>query len=68
VDEHAIDLRREQEATRARPHHPYSAAARFFFRSMDLLTGSDATLAKARLVEVLAPIPYRAWETASNRA
>ena len=30
---------------------------------MDMLAGKKTTLAKAKLVENLAPIPYRAWET-----
>ena len=36
--------------------------ARGFFVNMDLLTGKKTTLAKAKLVEKLAPVPYRAWE------
>jgi hypothetical protein len=57
-----IDLGREHQATLARPRYRYSAAARFFFRTMDVLAGDEATLAKAKLVETLASIPYRAWE------
>jgi len=57
-----VDLRREQEATAARPRYPYSATARFFFGAMDRLAGPETTLAKARMVEALASIPYRAWE------
>ena len=57
-----IDLKKEQQASRARPRYPYSAAARAFFASMDLLTGKKTTLAKAKLVEILATVPYRAWE------
>jgi len=57
-----IDLRREQQATVARPRYPYSAAARGFFGAMDRLAGPETTLAKARMVEALASIPYRAWE------
>ena len=57
-----IDLKNEQQASRVRPRYPYSAAARVFFVSMDLLTGKKTTLAKAKLVEKLAPVPYRAWE------
>jgi len=60
--ETGVDLKKEQQASKARPRYDYSAAARFFFRSMDLLTGAPTTLAKARLVEILAPIPYRSWE------
>lgn len=57
-----IDLRREQSATLARPRHPYSPVARFFFWSMDLFTGPGVTLAKAKLLEMLACVPYRSWE------
>jgi hypothetical protein len=57
-----IDLKKEQQASRARPRYPYSAVARVFFVSMDMLTGKKTTLAKAKLVEKLAPVPYRAWE------
>ena len=57
-----IDLKREQQASMARPRYRYSWVARFFFVSMDLVTGRKATLAKARLLEILAGVPYRAWE------
>jgi len=56
------DLRKEQQATLARPHTNYSLPAKLFFLSMDLLTGKKTTLAKATLIEMLASIPYRAWE------
>jgi ubiquinol oxidase len=62
VEQLKIDLKKEQQAARARPRYPYSAVARVFFVSMDMLTGKKTTLAKAKLVEALAPIPYRAWE------
>jgi ubiquinol oxidase len=62
VDQVEIDLNKEQQASRARPRYPYSAVARVFFRSMDMLTGKQTTLAKAKLVEILATVPYRAWE------
>lgn len=57
-----IDLIKEQQASLARPHYKYSAIARFFFFSMDMLVGKKTTLAKAKLLEILACIPYRAWE------
>jgi hypothetical protein len=60
--EHLIDLAKEQRASRARPHYRYSVAARLFFGAMDVLAGPENTLAKVRLLEALAPIPYRAWE------
>ena len=62
MEREGIDLRREQQATQARPRYPYSATARVFFGAMDRLAGPETTLAKARMVEALASIPYRAWE------
>jgi hypothetical protein len=56
------DLRKEQQASLARPRCRYSLAAKLFFLSMDLLAGKKTTLAKAKLIEMLASIPYRAWE------
>jgi len=57
-----IDLKKEQQASLARPRYKYSAAARFFFFTMDLITGRKETLAKAKLLEIMAGVPYRAWE------
>lgn len=57
------DLKKEQTASRNRPPYSYSFAAKFFFWSMDLLTGTKTTLAKVKLIEILASIPYRSWET-----
>lgn len=57
-----IDLKKEQQASMKRPRYKYSAAARFFFLTMDLVTGRRVTLAKAKLLETLASIPYRTWE------
>lgn len=56
------DLRQEQHASLARPRYEYSLAARLFFLAMDLVTGRRTTLAKAKLLETLACIPYREWE------
>ena len=58
-----LDLKREQQASMARPRYEYSLAARLFFVSMDLVTGGKTTLAKAKFIELLASIPYREWET-----
>ncbi|MCF8362200.1 MAG: hypothetical protein K9G70_06205 [Prolixibacteraceae bacterium] len=57
-----INLKKEQEATLNTPRLKYSAAAKFFFFSMDLVTGKKNTLPKAKLLEILASIPYREWE------
>ena len=57
-----INLKKEQAATLARPPYSYSLAARFFFAAMDVVTGKEGSLPKARLLEILASIPYREWE------
>jgi hypothetical protein len=58
-----LDLKREQHASMARPRYEYSLVVRFFFLTMDLVTGRKTTLAKMKLIEMLAGIPYREWET-----
>ena len=58
----SIDLKKEQQSSLTRPPCKYSRAAKLFFRSMDWITGKKTTLAKAKLIEMLASIPYRAWE------
>ncbi|MBI9017507.1 MAG: hypothetical protein JEZ07_09635 [Phycisphaerae bacterium] len=58
----AIDLKKEQAASLARPRYKYSLAAKGFFLTMDILTGKKITPGKAKLIEMLASIPYRAWE------
>ena len=62
-----IDLRREQEATLARPRMKYGLLARLLFVGMDVLYGRKATLRKMRVLEILARIPYQAWEVRQYR-
>jgi len=57
------DLVKEQKASSARPRYRYSLAAKVFFLSIDLITGRTITLSKVKLIEILASIPYRSWET-----
>jgi len=57
-----IDLKMEQQLTLSRPRLHYSVIAKLFFWGMDLITGKKLTLAKAKLLETLACIPYREWE------
>ncbi|MFH0952961.1 MAG: hypothetical protein V1873_01385 [Verrucomicrobiota bacterium] len=63
----AIDARKEQEATLARGRMKYSLMARMLFEGMDLVYGKDLTLPKVRLLEILARIPYQAWEIRQYR-
>jgi len=57
-----MDLKTEQQASLERPRCKYSLAAKFFFTTMDLVTGRGINLPKTLLIELLASIPYRAWE------
>lgn len=57
-----IDLLKEQKSSLIRPSLNYGIAARFLFFAMDLTAGKKDTLAKAKLLEILACIPYREWE------
>ena len=62
-----VDLKKEQKASLSREHYNYSFAARFFFVMMDMVTGKKTTFSKAKLLESLACMPYRAWETRQYR-
>lgn len=55
-------LRKEQEATLASARRKYSWSARALFAAMDVLYGRERTLAKFRVLEVVARVPYQAWE------
>lgn len=55
-------LRAAQAETLARPRRPYSIAARCLFGAMDLLYGRKGSLRKYRVLEIVARVPYQAWE------
>lgn len=55
-------LRAAQAETLARPLRKHSLAAKALFVSMDLLYGRNDTLAKFRVLEIVARVPYQAWE------
>jgi len=58
----AIDLHKEQEKTLASPRRRYSLLARMLFVSLDLFYGRRRTLLKFKVLEVIARVPYQAWE------
>ncbi|HJW74290.1 MAG TPA: hypothetical protein VJ787_01290 [Thermoleophilia bacterium] len=58
-----VDLKKEQQATLDRPRYPYSAITRFFVKDMDVMAGAETTLAKAKVIEMLAGVPYRSWQS-----
>ena len=56
------ELKREQEKTLASPRTRYGPLARFLFVTMDLLYGRRKTLSKFKVLEIVARVPYQAWE------
>ncbi len=57
-----IDLPKEQEKTLALPRRRYSILARILFFSMNLFYGNKRSLQKFKVLEVIARVPYQAWE------
>ena len=57
-----IDLKKEQQVTLNTPRYKYSLMAKIFFAGMDIAAGKKDDLPKAKLLEILASIPYRMWE------
>ena len=55
-------LGREQERTLSTPRLRYSLLARVLFVGMDLLYGRRRTLSKFKVLELIARVPYQAWE------
>ena len=55
-------LREEQDLTMRTPRRKYGVAARLLFATMDVFYGKAGSLAKYRVLEVIARVPYQAWE------
>ena len=55
-------LIKEQVVTLATPRRKASLSARGLFATMDLLYGKERTLEKFRVLELVARVPYQAWE------
>jgi len=55
-------LKREQERTLSTPRLRYSLLARVLFVGMDILYGRRLTLSKFKVLELIARVPYQAWE------
>ncbi|NNF56303.1 MAG: hypothetical protein HKN03_17895 [Acidimicrobiales bacterium] len=47
---------------RAQPKRRYGIAARLLFLALDLIYGKKSTFEKFRVLEVVARVPYQAWE------
>ena len=55
-------LKIEQKRTKATPRRRYGPLAQGLFLTVDLLYGRKRTLAKFRVLELIARMPYQAWE------
>ncbi len=55
-------LSEEQQRTLASPRRKPGPAAAALFTAMDLLYGKERTLSKFKVLEVIARVPYQAWE------
>ncbi len=52
----------EQERTLATPRRRYGIAARVLFALMDRFYGQERSLSKFKVLEIVARVPYQAWE------
>ena len=55
-------LKTEQEKTLASPRLAYGFLSTILFLGMDLFYGRNRTLSKFKVLEVIARVPYQAWE------
>ncbi len=51
-----------QQQTLSAPRRKYSLAARGLFLTLDLLYGKQRTMAKFKVLEIVARVPYQTWE------
>lgn len=56
------DLIKEQQVTLETKRMKYGLPAKFLFRLMDVIYGRKATLSKFLVLEIVARMPYVAWE------
>jgi hypothetical protein len=61
----AAALRRAQSETLRTPRFRYSAPARLLFWMVDLIYGRQRSLRKFVVLEIVARVPYQAWERAA---
>jgi ubiquinol oxidase len=56
------ELHRAQHQTLETPRRRYGLPARLLFRWMDAVYGRKRTLSKFKVLEIIARVPYQAWE------
>ena len=64
----ATDLRRAQAETLRTPRFDYSIPARLLFWLVDVIYGRERSLRKFIVLEIVARVPYQAWERAAYGA
>lgn len=58
----SVALKHEQAATLSTPPRAHGALARLLFRTLDLVYGRASSLPKFVVLELVARVPYQAWE------
>ena len=58
----AADLKAEQQKTLESARRPYGLLAQCLFSGMDLVYGRGRNLSKFKVLEIIARVPYQAWE------
>src|SRR5580700_3131917 len=58
----SAELKAEQEKTLASSRRPYGTLAQLLFSGMDLVYGRGRNLSKFKVLEIIARVPYQAWE------
>src|SRR5689334_6105048 len=56
------ELVKEQQSSLTSPRRRYSFGAKALFSIMDTVYGRERTLEKLRVLELVARVPYQAWE------
>lgn len=56
------ELMAAQEQTLSAPRRKYTLAARALFVTLDLVYGKQRTMAKFKVLEIVARVPYQTWE------
>ena len=55
-------LKEEEQRTLASPRRKYGVWGHLLFGAMDLIYGKRRTLSKFKVLEIIARVPYQAWE------
>ena len=62
MGEPSTDLKAEQKKTLEAARRPYGLLAQCLFSGMDMVYGRGRNLSKFKVLEIIARVPYQAWE------